>query len=786
MATRGKEKAPDVEASEAKKATRRKPSTELKKQKQSVITQHRHALLANCYWPIPIIAGKKRPVLNDWTNVVATTDLINEWERAGDNAGTGILTRTTPAIDVDILDEVVADDLEAFTRSYFNGAGRLLRRVGQWPKRAFLFRTETPFPKMLEKFIAPGRKFLDEDGSEHEHKLEILCDGQQLVGDGIHPDIHKPYAWNDHAPWEVPAAELVLLTREAARKWLDEATALLVKRGWQHVGVSQTTDHDANDSEPQIVQIAVRLWGSYYRTNVQGEYRFGTHGSKSVDALSRTWFDFEANMGGGLRDLIRLASSSGKEEEIKLVAEPHNFPDETTLPLWDFLYGRHLLRRTVAGTAAMSGTGKSGMAIAEALAMTTGKPLLGEEVSRPLRVLLVNLEDNRDAMNKRVAAAMKQYQLKPADVGGRLFIKAKGELKLKIAKRAARNGSVERNEAMIQGLVNFIVENKIDVVSVDPLIKTHGVNENDSEAMAAVVECYDDVAERANCAIHLWHHTRKSGGGEVTVESARGALAFVDACRSVRVLETMTKAEAEKLKLKTGAFHFREFSGKRNFAPPADQSTWYELVSVTLNNGVGEDAMVVDDRLLGDAVGVVTAWAHPGAKQVELHPYHIGEIKKVVGANEWRDDIRAAMWVGKAVAQVLGLSPVDDASVLKRLVEKLIANGALKRKPGKTRERKDAVFVVPADDVKHAAVLTAWKSTIGVGERRSLDHVLSNPGLHAALLAVAAMEDGKTISNVLLARWLRDFNEVPVDGFMLSGGGVDVTGSPLWAVVAVG
>ena len=287
------------------------------------------------------------------------------------------------------------------------------------------------------------------------------------------------------------------------------------------------------------------------------------------------------------------------------------------------------------------------------------------------------------------------------------------------------------------------------------------------------------IDEAANCAIHLWHHTRKSGGGEVTVESARGALAFVDACRSVRVLETMTRAEAEKLKLKTGAFHFREFSGKRNFAPPTDQSTWYELVNVTLDNSA----------LFGDDVGVVTAWLHPGAKQVELNPYLIGEIKKVVGANEWRDDIRATMWVGKALAPVLGLSPVDDVVVVKRVIERLINSGVLKRVPGKTSGRHPTMLVVPSDDNLKplAAVLTAWKTAIGVGERRSLDHVIemaaNHPGLYAAFIAVAA-QDGKTISNVLLTRWLRDFNEVPVDGFMLSGGGVDAAGSPWWALVA--
>ena len=78
-----------------------------------------------------------------------------------------------------------------------------------------------------------------------------------------------------------------------------------------------------------------------------------------------------------------------------------------------------------------------------------------------------------------------------------MFTKAKGEFKLKIAKRA-KNGSPVRNEAIIKNLIDFIIANKIDVVSIDPLVKTHGIQENDTDAMQEVIECYDDIAEAAN------------------------------------------------------------------------------------------------------------------------------------------------------------------------------------------------------------------------------------------------------------------------------------------------
>src|SRR5262249_16973591 len=158
--------------------------------------------------------------------------------------------------------------------------------------------------------------------------------------------------------------------------------------------------------------------------------------------------------------------------------QPHDFPDEETIPMWDFFYGKHLLRGTVSGTAATGGTGKSSISIVETLAQTSGKPLLGIDVPRPLRVALINLEDDRNTMDTRIAAAMKHHGLTKADVGNRLFVIARGELKLKVAKQL-RNGDVERNAIVIKALTDFMIECQADVLSVDSFIRTHKVHEND-------------------------------------------------------------------------------------------------------------------------------------------------------------------------------------------------------------------------------------------------------------------------------------------------------------------
>ncbi len=57
-------------------------------------------------------------------------------------------------------------------------------------------------------------------------------------------------------------------------------------------------------SASEIEQLARKLWGDPNRQqSTRDELRFGTHGSKSVKLEERTWFDHEADEGGGYADL---------------------------------------------------------------------------------------------------------------------------------------------------------------------------------------------------------------------------------------------------------------------------------------------------------------------------------------------------------------------------------------------------------------------------------------------------------------------------------------------------
>src|SRR5262249_53878565 len=149
------------------------------------VTEVRREMYKRGFSILPI--SGKRPPRAGWQKLDANTDPIALWPKLYPFAGnTGVLTRFTPAIDADILNEEAAEAVEALARSRFEEHGMFAVRVGLAPKRAFLFRTDKPFKKLTLKFIAPNGK---------GEKIEILGDGEQLVVHGRHPETPKPYSW---------------------------------------------------------------------------------------------------------------------------------------------------------------------------------------------------------------------------------------------------------------------------------------------------------------------------------------------------------------------------------------------------------------------------------------------------------------------------------------------------------------------------------------------------------------------------------------------------------------
>ena len=103
-------------------------------------------------------------------------------------------------------------------------------------------------------------------------------------------------------------------------------------------------------------------------------------------------------------------------------ATPFEWIDPSEIPKRQWLYRPHYIREFLPLLFSSGGKGKSSLLISETLAMVSGRPLLNIDPIKQLRVWYWNGEDPQLELQRRFAAAIKHYGLKPEDIDDRLFI----------------------------------------------------------------------------------------------------------------------------------------------------------------------------------------------------------------------------------------------------------------------------------------------------------------------------------------------------------------------------
>ena len=252
---------------------------------------------------------------------------------------------------------------------------------------------------------------------------------------------------------------------------------------------------------------------------------------------------------------IAAAEEKAKEAEHKevevsqaFVATPFFWVDPKDIPRRAWVYGEHYIRKHVSMTIAAGGAGESTLAIAEALSMVRGFPLLGDTTTEHpemfARVWLYNGEDDRGELTRRIMAACLHYKITPTELDGKLFVDTGRERSLITHRAAGRE--IRIATPIIEAVKRQIITNQIDVMIVDPFVSTHAVNENDNGAINEVASTWRQIAEECNCAIEIIHHTKKiEPGRPATAADARGGSALINVARSVRELNNMSVAQAE-------------------------------------------------------------------------------------------------------------------------------------------------------------------------------------------------------------------------------------------------
>ncbi|SHH20722.1 AAA family ATPase [Bradyrhizobium erythrophlei] len=633
----------------------------------------------------------------DWVPYESDERDCQRWQAMG--AGIGIKTgQGIVAIDADTTNLEWASLIQL---EFFKRFGATPCRIGRFPKALYLVAISSPMKYTRVEF---GE--LDAKGRLKD-RVEILSDGRQFVAHGIHPDTKAPYTWTrplvarDQLPTFSPAEIVAFL--EELRTLLPAAKPLITEGATTDISqaslrgpidmVRRAVAATPNTSAAFGTREAYRDYGYAIRAALPdnepaafeifsewcGRWEDGVNAEKIVRS---DWSRFKPPFRRGASWLYELAEQHAPEQFRKVdvffdvIPEPeasvgqsqtphalepslYTFPSPASIPRRQWVYGDHYIRGFVSATVAPGGLGKSSLTIAEALAMASGKPLLGVKSRGQFRVWLWNGEDPRDELDRRISAAMQHYGLTSGDVGDRLLVDSGMEQEIVLA-RETRNGALIV-EPVAGALISALQRKNIDVFAADPFVSSHKVSENDNGAIDLVVKRWAKIAFITNSSIELVHHVRKTNGEEVTVEDARGASALVNGTRVTRALTRMTAKEGQSMGVAEPWRYFRSGGvAKNNLAPsagsPADKAEWFTLKSEMLGNGPGHG---VEALMTGDAVGVVTR-AELTAMADTHDPDQAARAFQLIRAGNWRSDVRAGdAWVGHPIAQAFGLDASD-------------------------------------------------------------------------------------------------------------------------------
>jgi RecA-family ATPase len=404
-------------------------------------------------------------------------------------------------------------------RSRFgNGGKKLLRRIGQPPKRAFMFYTAAPFAKMQQVMDPPDDS--PEPRDNKQPKIEILAKGQHVVVDGAHPDTHQPYTWTGGEPWTVHIGDLPELSEAAARTLLDHAVGVLVARGWRRkesaqrdaAGAQAEADDAAAGDVPLMVRLATRLWGPA-RAAGRSEWRFGARGSKHVDASAKQWFDFEAWRGGTMRDLMRMVEETrgGATEAPAAVPRVDMSQWDDVQPprqewaVWERAPCGHMTLFSGAGAG-----GKSLLMLQLCVAHVVGRDWLGNILTTRGPAIFWDAEDDEGVIHRRMSDILRYYDVRFTDVRDDLHVSSLLDVDPVLGAPNRRTGRIEPT-LMYDRLLEMAGDVKPVMISIASSANVFAGNKLDRAQVQQFVSLLTRVARTSGGGLILISHPSLAG-----------------------------------------------------------------------------------------------------------------------------------------------------------------------------------------------------------------------------------------------------------------------------------
>lgn len=302
---------------------------------------------------------------------------------------------------------------------------------------------------------------------------------------------------------------------------------------------------------------------------------------REIENISKTAAQYKAQD-------VKVALAFSSDDEVQ--AKDASLLRRVGIPKRDWIMKNRFIGGFISVLIAPGGIGKSTLTLMDAISVRTGTGYTGSPITKKGNVWLYNTEDPTEETERRIIAACTHYELGEETLEGLKY--SSSNEKPFIVATNTKDG-IKINAGAIDAAVEFIRDNNIVLMIVDPFVRTHECNENNNMEIDKVVHCFQNIATRTGCAVCLVHHTSKGGALANTqttdpdMYTARGATALINAARIAHVLTPMSEKEALSFNIPASRrrYYFRLDNAKSNLQPPAEHAEWFEKVSVCLENG---------------------------------------------------------------------------------------------------------------------------------------------------------------------------------------------------------
>jgi hypothetical protein len=360
--------------------------------------------------------------------------------------------------------------------------------------------------------------------------------------------------------------------------------------------------------------------------------------------------------------------------------------DAAKIPLRRWLVGRRRSIGEVTVDAGPPGVNKSTLMICDAVAITTGRKILADDVHERGEVLYLAGEDARRDVEARLAGILAHFHIPAAELDDKLHVVYLAEidpLAYTLADMAEDMATL--NMSMLTWLREYP---GAIAVFIDPLAAWHRLIENSNEALQLLCTSLRSIAVQGNRHVGVDHHVTK-----ITMADPEGHVGNLAAVRGAGSIMAYTRwaFTLAKLNEQTAAAHgileeerrcYRRLDAlKASYGPDDDHARLLRVESVPIANGesVGVLVEVDTERTRADA------YERKAVAATEAQKKLAGALTRMLAERRPRTASAAALWLITQCPELVpgkNGEPLAEFTVRQRL-PRLIGQGVATTHNGK-------------------------------------------------------------------------------------------------------